>query len=429
MCEMKNYFSCFLLFLFLFHGYQIQDNTIVITVLVSHADGAEKSVPFEFNVKNIDLELHVKDFCLQYQLMSADCETLFDTVVKERYLYLEKEMLKSEINSGKGVINTQFIPNPHLHRTSTTINREINNHFKSQLQTIDLEEKLESLSQQIVDLMIKGETELTFERNIAFIHSCSIEGEDNRILLELLGSIIHSGLIERLQSLIICNYGIPVNSKVSLLSSFYPEKIHFFHVSNDTSYFEVPTMKIIHSMSQLFQNNNHNLLYLHTKGISYRTPYPQIEDWRHFMSYYLVERYQSCLHLLESQAFDAVGVNYKSNPRDFRGNFWWATTSYLSSLPMLYLQKADKYVAEKWVHMGLRYRYYSFHESGVDHHFERYEREKYVRVEEEEEEVARRSFSVEEPDPRVPMTKNTDVFYSALCVGGTVHYIDRPKGL
>jgi hypothetical protein len=416
---------CFLLlFLVLFSGYQINDKTIVITVVVSHCDGAEKSVPFEFNVKNIELELQVKDFCLQYQLMTADCDALFDVVIKERYLYLEKEMLKSEINSGKGIINTQYIPNPHLHRTSSTINREINNHFKNQLQTIELEEKLEGISQQIVDLMTRGETEPTFERNIAFIHSCSIEGENNRILLELLGLIIHSGLIDRLQSLIICNYGIPVNSKVSLLSSFYPEKVHFFHVSNDTSYFEVPTMKIMHRMSQLFQNNHH-LLYLHTKGISYRTPYPQIEDWRHFMSYYLVERYEACLHLLQSQAFDAVGVNYKSNPKDFRGNFWWATTSYLSSLPMLYLQKADKYVAEKWVHMGLRYRYYSFHESGVDHHFERYEREKYVRVEEE---ALRRSFSVEEAD-LVPMTKNTDVLYSSLCMGGTVHYIDRAKGL
>lgn len=72
-----------------------------------------------------------------------------------------------------------------------------------------------------------------------------------------------------------------------------------------------------------------NILYVHTKGASYRLVYDHIEDWRHLMTYFLIERYRDCLDSLSTLRYDAVGVNYSPVPtRHFSGNFWWTTGSY-----------------------------------------------------------------------------------------------------
>jgi hypothetical protein len=49
------------------------------------------------------------------------------------------------------------------------------------------------------------------------------------------------------------------------------------------------------------------VLYLHTKGVSYKKRYQQIEDWRDMMIYFLVEKHMANRYLLESGLFDAIG--------------------------------------------------------------------------------------------------------------------------
>jgi hypothetical protein len=89
--------------------------------------------------------------------------------------------------------------------------------------------------------------------------------------------------------------------------------------------------------------------------VSYILPNQNVYDWTDMMLYFLVERHKSCYHLLQSQQYDAIGVNYhtryltnisqsastprvfdeKTTPTHFEGNFWWTTGAYLTSIPSL----------------------------------------------------------------------------------------------
>jgi hypothetical protein len=416
----------------------IQPRNLTITIQL-HRDDASKTVEnvsFLFNVADEKLDAAVFRFCESYQIPNSVCNQLFDQVTKVRYDYLEEEMLKAEYSSGRSIINTQFIPNPHLLRSSFAINKEINNHFKKIAHSIDYERLLSPLYISVFDIIKTGLVNSVLPRrrktflNVAFIHSCSIEGENSRILTEMIHKMVSSKLINSLDYLLVFNYGVPLSNgfddmySTSSNESFisfhrqHSSKIHVFDVSEDTSYFEVPTIRIMQEVVELFHLSypiDHyqiNILYLHTKGVSYRETYPQIEDWRHFMLYFLVEQHERCLHLLYSEEFDALGVNYKTNPRDFRGNFWWTTSNYLYHLPILALQGSNKYTAETFLGKHPVFRVYSFHESDVDHHYQRYERYRYAYNETEDE------MKDENSDASIFWDLQSTSRYSSICKGG-----------
>eukprot|EP01040_Poterioochromonas_malhamensis_P007581 gene7581-8184_t len=402
-------------------AYQIPEKNLTLDLIIEQDDGGiPLNLTFLFNSHDNGLIDTTNLFCYGQSLPESVCERIFQHVIEIRYDYVEGEMIKLELAKNVSVINTQFIPNKHLLRSAYSINTEINNRLKETTTvSVDFENRLSPIIQDITSLLkslflneIQEENRecndsiIAMRKNIAFIHSCSIEQEGNRILMESLNRIIQSGLIHELSYLFIINYGIGLVSSVSSLIEEY-SNIIVFHVSHDTSFFEVPTMKIIQESFQLLNTNiTMNILYLHTKGVSYREIYAQIDDWRHFMLYFLVERYKVCLSLLESGEYDSLGVNYKTNPRDYRGNFWWTTSSYMVKLPYLDLRYTNKYTAEKWVHVGERYRVYSFHESVIDHHRDLYPRERY---------------EVKNGNVVLPQTSD-GIQYSAVCLGATVYW-------
>ena len=118
------------------------------------------------------------------------------------------------------------------------------------------------------------------------------------------------------------------------------------------------------------------VLFFHTKGIT-KPGDVNVQDWRHLMEYFLIDRWQEAL--LSLAGLDAVGVNYRSLepgiPDHFSGNFWWSTVAHLRTLPPP-ANMTDKNTAESWVsssgNMG------SLHESGVNHYRERYPRAIYA---------------------------------------------------
>jgi hypothetical protein len=129
-----------------------------------------------------------------------------------------------------------------------------------------------------------------------------------------------------------------------------------------------------------FLNLYPQVLYMHTKGISYATIYPQIEEWRHFMTYFMIEKHKSAYHILRSGEYDVFGVNYGPEPRMLSGNFWWATTSYISSLPPLTYEKAMKYSAELWLFESVGVNVYHPFISNKNHAFDRFPRYCYADV-------------------------------------------------
>jgi hypothetical protein len=178
-------------------------------------------------------------------------------------------------------------------------------------------------------------------KNICFIHSTNINITGTSILDMLIYYLIDSELIDKLEYIVVNNIGIPVDEEKYKQIN---KKIIVINFSEDSTLFENATMKQVVIFSKL--NENYNILYLHTKGVSY-TPdhyfYPGIISWIHYMLYALIDESDKCIKLLNS--YDTIGVNIKENdqnPTHYSGNFWWGRTSYLKKLsPDVFKDKYD----------------------------------------------------------------------------------------
>jgi hypothetical protein len=213
---------------------------------------------------------------------------------------------------------------------------------------------------------LESRKRLSFEESlcerIAFIHSASFKFEGNKILAELLDSLSSSGLLEHLQEVWVVNHGVPISSD---FKARYPENLSWIEHSNFTGNFEIPTLQLLHRTARVLSNDypsrNTHVLYMHTKGVSYIEDKPSIRDWRRMMIYFLVRRHEISFHLLNSGIIDTVGVNfqYALYPH-YWGNYFWATTQYLSILPVI-AHGSSKYYAEHWLLSSPGARPYCLH--------------------------------------------------------------------
>ena len=133
----------------------------------------------------------------------------------------------------------------------------------------------------------------------------------------------------------------------------------------------------MHQFSSV-QTSKVNILYLHTKGITYikDTPiYNNIQDWINYMVYFLVGKHQKCLELLDTN--DTVGLNFHSDPHPhWSGNYWWATTDHIKRLDISKL--VEKHDAEWWCLSIPDVKTDELYNSGVNHYHESYKPNKYV---------------------------------------------------
>lgn len=72
-----------------------------------------------------------------------------------------------------------------------------------------------------------------------------------------------------------------------------------------------------------------NVLYLHSKGVSYNGQDQRILNWVEFLTYFNIDHHTDCLEQLKEN--DVVGVNiYNHIMLHYSGNFWWTKSSYLN---------------------------------------------------------------------------------------------------
>ena len=124
--------------------------------------------------------------------------------------------------------------------------------------------------------------------------------------------------------------------------------IQFIEMGDDSSLFEVPTLlalqTFVHKTNTIrikdtaypHPQKDMQILYLHTKGVSYTQRYQQIDDWRNMMLYFLVEEHVSCYHALSSGEYDVLGLN-RNPDKSFAvlsGNFWWVSSKRELSSPI-----------------------------------------------------------------------------------------------
>jgi len=206
--------------------------------------------------------------------------------------------------------------------------------------------ELYDLEYTSVNTLISNEISLIQKAhtNVCFIHSCTTPINGTEILDSILDTVTKSGILDILDFLIINNVGLPLNDTYTNL---HP-KIQVNQYSSDITVFELPTLKLLYKYS--VENPNVNVLYLHTKGVSYTKhsyTYSKNTDWVTYMLYFLVQRYSKCLRLLKTH--DTVGCDFSTlfNRPHYAGNFWWATTNYLKTLSTSVLN--EKHDAEWWL--------------------------------------------------------------------------------
>jgi hypothetical protein len=215
--------------------------------------------------------------------------------------------------------------------------------------------------------------------------SVSVMGTVNQVLGGLIEKIESSGLSESAKIIMI------VNGDASLLQHDL-SKYEVVQGHPDVSRHEFPALSKLWVDSK---KEDFRALYLHTKGVS--RPYPQVQDWTEYMSYFNIEKWRDRLEELKEN--DTTGVNNFGNPDDIRfhpmywgygktpvhygGNFWWANSSHISQLTDPYRTPDADYgrwrmMCEMWICQRTGGRYHCAYNSNVDHYQTRYPREMYA---------------------------------------------------
>ncbi len=202
-----------------------------------------------------------------------------------------------------------------------------------------------------------------------FVH-LAIMNDWERIYREQLAKIVRSGLSKLLDGMHISMVGAEEDKKIPLLAG----KAEIEYQSPNLKEYEFPTLKLIKNFSQ---NVDAKILYLHSKGVSKfgQVEKPYVEDWRNYLEYFVIERYQNCLEALETVS--VCGANWALAPLPhFSGNFWWARSDYIRTLPEP-VWREQRIAAELW--LGTRNpTVMNLFSSNVDHYNERFPRERYI---------------------------------------------------
>jgi len=198
-------------------------------------------------------------------------------------------------------------------------------------------------------------------KRVCFIHSCHIKEVGTSILEHMVEMVLR----QEFDKIFVVNIGEPVN--------IVHPKIQVIEYSKNIYSFELETINLIRTFSE---NQECDVLYLHTKGITQR--YQNVTDWVNMMLYFLVEKTEECVEKLKE--YDTVGCNLYLHSHECRshysGNFWWAKTSYLRTLP--YLSMISRHEAELWMLMNHKCKCYSMHNSRIDHYRSSYPKNIYT---------------------------------------------------
>jgi hypothetical protein len=153
-----------------------------------------------------------------------------------------------------------------------------------------------------------------------YIHVCCINNY-KEIFEYLMNHIKESGLYDQVKEIRCCILG-DYDENI-----FLDKKIKIRATSDNVQLYEVFTINQLHEDCK---NEQFNILYLHTKGVSKPTNV-FIKSWTEYMCYFNIHHYNNCIELLKDN--DSVGVNLKDEGVcHYAGNFWWSKSEYINKL-------------------------------------------------------------------------------------------------
>jgi GR25 family glycosyltransferase involved in LPS biosynthesis len=199
---------------------------------------------------------------------------------------------------------------------------------------------------------------------VCFIHSCCVEN-DTTILHQLLTKIIDTKAIDSFDYIYIVNIGCNIDNIKN-------SKVKVINYSSNLKLFEKPTINLLNVFSKF---NDCKILYLHTKGVSYKGTNNNVNDWTNYMLYNLLDNHKLCLDLLD--IYDTVGCNYNEKPyRHYSGNFWYTDSKYARTLYQI--TSNDRHSCEWYILGNNNVKMYVLNNSNVDHYMTSYPPERYV---------------------------------------------------
>lgn len=137
---------------------------------------------------------------------------------------------------------------------------------------------------------------------------------------------------------------------------------HGLHYQN-----ELGTLLLVEQFAR--ENPDWYILYFHSKGATRPTGDEIRANWRECMMRNLVKNWSSCVGALD-RGYDMAGCHWMTGDKTppgqsiFAGNFWWAKSNFLATLPELksadrikvsgVASKESRYEGEVWIGRGPR---------------------------------------------------------------------------
>lgn len=197
---------------------------------------------------------------------------------------------------------------------------------------------------------------------LVFAHNY-IEHNWHEIVEEQLSKLVRSGLYDEATEIY---YGAYANDNFQLYKfinvvKFWDLKNKIRIVIHPFNDGEKQTMILLQETIKSYPDAY--VLYYHTKGItslqnhSNHLPnleYKNVESWRHLMEYFNIEMWENCISTFENhEILDIAGclyVDWTGNPYKhfYAGNFWWAESKYLSTLPDM-KERDNRMGCELWI--------------------------------------------------------------------------------
>jgi hypothetical protein len=163
-----------------------------------------------------------------------------------------------------------------------------------------------------------------------------LKNDFTHILLNKFKKFKASGLYDRTDKIYLSLFG-DIERHAEFLSDLKDLyiKIEYVNITNKEFDNEADTLNFMIKRAEGYEKNT-PMLYLHTKGVSHTHPIVKknINAWTRYLDLYTINKWEECVEGLKDN--DAAGGFYADDViKHFQGNFWWANSEYLKSLPRL----------------------------------------------------------------------------------------------
>eukprot|EP01039_Chlorochromonas_danica_P002849 gene2850-3110_t len=306
------------------------------------------SYPLHYSRDDIDREMHHTE--IQLSIFEKDiqsnifnfCEAKQITI--NQCMSVQKLMHRVWKQSSKGYEAQSLLDHQWLYSSDPSITQEevtsLNHEMSMAWSTLlQLLQQRESLPEAFIFLHVTVSFD-NFERDT-----------------NALSHVLEQVLMRKFDAMVVVlYYGTRLDITVP---SSHLNTIFLLPVTISTKFKQVPSLNLIQSFSDLITTwgLEKQVLYLNTlEGEE------SLSDLRNMMIHFLLHQQEQCYHLLKSGAFDVIATNYRLHPRSrLMGNFWWASSRYLSTLRPLNLLANANEVTEHWILSGPAVRLYIAH--------------------------------------------------------------------